>query len=73
MSQTLARLSAFGFGLFSYIAASAALGYCAFFLANAYVPLTIDGGTAGAWPVALGINIALILLFGLQHSVMARA
>jgi len=25
-----------------------------------------------SWPVALGINIILLLLFGLQHSIMAR-
>lgn len=35
-------------------------------------PLTIDRGPAATMAVALAINIALIALFGVQHSVMAR-
>ncbi|HEX4871561.1 MAG TPA: NnrU family protein [Nevskiaceae bacterium] len=30
------------------------------------------GASAGPWPLALGVNLGLLLLFGLQHSVMAR-
>ena len=36
------------------------------------VPVSIDTGTQGSVPVALAIDLALIALFGLQHSVMAR-
>ena len=36
------------------------------------VPRTVDRGPASGWPQALAIDLALIALFGLQHSVMAR-
>lgn len=36
------------------------------------VPKTVDSGTAGALLPAVAIDIALIALFGVQHSVMAR-
>lgn len=36
-----------------------------------FVP-SVNSGTQRPWLVALAINIALVLLFGLQHSVMAR-
>lgn len=36
------------------------------------VPRTIDRGPEAATGVALAINLALIALFGVQHSVMAR-
>jgi protein-S-isoprenylcysteine O-methyltransferase Ste14 len=35
-------------------------------------PLTVDRGPESAPSVALAVNLALIALFGLQHSVMAR-
>lgn len=35
-------------------------------------PLTVDHGPESAIAVALPVNLALIALFGLQHSVMAR-
>lgn len=37
-----------------------------------WVPKTVNTGSEGAWPAALFINVGLIALFGLQHSVMAR-
>jgi protein-S-isoprenylcysteine O-methyltransferase Ste14 len=36
------------------------------------VPTSIDSGTPGSVPAALAIDLALIALFGVQHSVMAR-
>ena len=39
---------------------------------NLVVPLTIDGGEVGGlWPSLL-INLALVVAFGVQHSIMAR-
>lgn len=35
-------------------------------------PLTVDRGPESAIAIALPVNLALIALFGLQHSVMAR-
>jgi protein-S-isoprenylcysteine O-methyltransferase Ste14 len=37
-----------------------------------WVPVTVDRGVEGPAIVALGVDLALIALFGLQHSVMAR-
>jgi protein-S-isoprenylcysteine O-methyltransferase Ste14 len=39
---------------------------------NLVVPVSIDSGTPGSVAVALAIDLALVALFGLQHSVMAR-
>lgn len=42
------------------------------FVGGFLVPKTVDSGTMSAWPLALMINLELLALFGLQHSVMAR-
>lgn len=43
------------------------------FVADApMLPVTVDRGPAAAAPVAVIVDMALVLLFGLQHSVMAR-
>jgi protein-S-isoprenylcysteine O-methyltransferase Ste14 len=39
---------------------------------NLVVPVSIDSGTPGNLAAALLIDLALVALFGLQHSVMAR-
>jgi len=46
--------------------------YAAGFLLNLYVPKSIDSGVSNPIGYAVGINTLLIILFGLQHSVMAR-
>ncbi|MGD8977406.1 MAG: NnrU family protein [Gammaproteobacteria bacterium] len=46
--------------------------YLVAFLGGILVPKDIDSGRVAAWPVALLINLELLALFGLQHSVMAR-
>ncbi|MGB1005736.1 MAG: hypothetical protein ACPGVX_01080, partial [Thalassobaculaceae bacterium] len=42
------------------------------FLGNLLVPKSINTGTAGSMAASAVINLALILIFALQHSVMAR-
>ena len=42
------------------------------FLGGILVPRDVDSGRVSAWPLALLINLELLALFGLQHSVMAR-
>nr|WP_217493340.1 methanethiol S-methyltransferase [Haladaptatus sp. W1] len=42
------------------------------FLANAVVPKSVDAGTIHTFSNPLAVDIGLIALFGLQHSVMAR-
>jgi protein-S-isoprenylcysteine O-methyltransferase Ste14 len=46
--------------------------YLVGFLSNLLVPRSVDVGPAAATLTALTINFALIALFGIQHTVMAR-
>jgi methanethiol S-methyltransferase len=55
-----------------YLMFLAALGYTIGFLADAGVPKGIDQGTRGAAPAAAAIDLLLLLLFAVQHTVMAR-
>jgi protein-S-isoprenylcysteine O-methyltransferase Ste14 len=66
------RLIAFLYGIVTYAIMFLTFLYLFAFLANFLVPKTIDSGEPGPWVTALLVNIALVLLFGLPHSVMAR-
>ena len=68
----MSRLLAFGFGVVSYAVFFASFLYLVGFLGNVAVPKSIDSGDAAALGRALLVNTALLLLFGVQHSVMAR-
>jgi protein-S-isoprenylcysteine O-methyltransferase Ste14 len=61
------------YGVTGYALGVAALVYLIAFLFNLHVPKSIDSGAAGNTAVALGIDLALIALFGMQHSIMARS
>ncbi len=56
-----------GYALFLVV-----LGYAVGFFAGLGVPKGIDQGTRSAWPLAAAINVLLLLLFAVQHTVMAR-
>lgn len=61
------------YGLAAYLAFSATLLWLIGFSGNLLVPKSIDvGGAGAAWPEAMALDLMLLLLFGLQHSVMAR-
>jgi protein-S-isoprenylcysteine O-methyltransferase Ste14 len=59
-------------GVFVYLASAVAVIYFALFLGNVMVPKTVDIGTPTSPGTASIIDVALLLIFGLQHSVMAR-
>lgn len=61
------------FGAIAYLIFFATFLYLIAFVGDLPgVPRTVDNGPAAAPVAALVINLALIALFGLQHSVMAR-
>lgn len=66
------RILVFAYGLVSYLVFFVVFLYLLGFLGNFLVPKSIDSGADGAFWPALLINTGLVLLFGLQHSVMAR-
>lgn len=66
------RLFALAYGIGSYLVFFAVYLYLIAFVGDLAVPRTIDSGPAPSTGVALAINIGLLLLFSLQHSVMAR-
>lgn len=70
--KTIQRIAAFIYGTASYGAMFVSLLYLFGFLAGVGVPKAINDGTVTPFALALAINTGLILLFGVQHSVMAR-
>ena len=69
MSRSLTML----FAVIAYAIFFATFLYLIAFVGNiAVVPRTVDIGPAAPVGSAVAINVALIALFGLQHSVMAR-
>ena len=64
---------AFGYGLACYVSFVVLFLYAAAFLADVVVPRSVDrGGPASGVMAALLIDIALLGVFAVQHSVMAR-
>ncbi len=68
----MGRLLAFGYGVASYALFFVTFLYAIGFVGGFYVPKTIDTGPLVPLAEALAANLALMAVFALQHSVMAR-
>jgi protein-S-isoprenylcysteine O-methyltransferase Ste14 len=66
------RIAILFYGIASYLLGVASLLYLIAFLFNLHMPKTIDSGISGNHLLAALIDLALIALFGVQHSIMAR-
>jgi methanethiol S-methyltransferase len=66
------RVLYLAYGLVAYAAFVGTIVYSVGFVTGLFVSKTIDSGPATPLPRALAIDLALLLLFALQHSVMAR-
>jgi protein-S-isoprenylcysteine O-methyltransferase Ste14 len=62
----------FLYGAAAYVLFLGIYVYMAGFLGNFWVPKSIDSASSGAVTMAVLINLGLLALFGVQHSVMAR-
>ena len=62
----------FVYGAVCYVVFFLTFLYLIGFVSNLAVPKTIDSGIAGPVGAAIVLDALLILLFGLQHTVMAR-
>ena len=66
------RIACFVYGTTCYLLFLATFAYSIGFLGNLLVPKSIDTGTEGSLLMSIVINLALLSVFAVQHSVMAR-
>ncbi|EUA14462.1 methanethiol S-methyltransferase [Mycobacterium pseudokansasii] len=68
----MSRLLIVGYGAICYVVFLAAFLYAIGFVGNLVVPRTIDNGVTAPTLAALAVDIVLLALFAVPHSVMAR-
>jgi protein-S-isoprenylcysteine O-methyltransferase Ste14 len=68
----MARIATLAYGIVCYLIFFATFLYLQGFVAGLGVPKSIDSGSPGPIGTALLVDTLLLVLFGLQHSVMAR-
>ena len=67
----MGKIISFLYGVLAHLGFLVAFLYLVGFLGNFVVPKSIDSGQAGPVGQALLINVILIAIFGIPHSVMA--
>ena len=68
----MGRVLSFGYGLVAYAVFLGAFLYAIGFVDGLIVPKAIDVGEVGPVLEAIVINVVLLSIFAVQHSVMAR-
>ncbi len=68
----LGRLGVLAYGAGCYAVFFATFLYAIGFVGNVAVPTTLDGAAVGSTAAALTVNLGLLALFAIQHSLMAR-
>src|SRR3954465_10380626 len=66
------RIMAFRYGVAAYLTFSITILYAIGFVTGLVVPKAIDTGESGSVATAAIVNVLLISLFAIQHTVMAR-
>jgi protein-S-isoprenylcysteine O-methyltransferase Ste14 len=66
------RWSVFAYGVGAYVIFLGTFGYALGFVGNFLVPKSMDSAREGSLASALAVDLGLLSLFALQHSVMAR-
>jgi len=70
--STPTRWATLVYGVVCYLAFHVSFVWLVLFLNDVPIVPTINSGASRPWAAAIAINLGLVLLFGLQHSVMAR-
>ncbi|HET6417876.1 MAG TPA: hypothetical protein VFG22_16385, partial [Polyangiales bacterium] len=70
--STPSRWAILLYGTVCYAGFHAVFLWMVMFLNDIPILPSVNSGTTRHWAAAIAINLGLVLLFGLQHSVMAR-
>ncbi|HMN96714.1 MAG TPA: isoprenylcysteine carboxylmethyltransferase family protein [Phycisphaerales bacterium] len=70
--ERLARVAIMAYAAASYLLFFGVLVYLIGFVGNWFVPRGIDDGRVGGTGLSILVNVALCLLFAIQHTIMAR-